>query len=206
MRPHNISGDKMSANRDLYDAAITHAADLRRHEDLLDTQMNRIIRRHEDRLDKLAATGQERTKYIKELSRFRKEMLIFKQDALRGIVDNELDFQSNSLFNRVGKVFKVRQAGRKGLANRLFGSGIQTNKNLDQQIGSIIKQQNDRITGFFKKNPDARGSELRAGIKQTTALTKGQLGSLLTTSITQAEATVLLETCLLYTSPSPRDS
>ena len=194
MRPHNISGDKMSANRDLYDAAITHAADLRRHEDLLDTQMNRIIRRHEKRLDKLASTGASQTKYIKEVSRFRAEMFELKKGALRDIVDNELDFQSNSLFNRVGKVFKVKQAGRTGLAAKIFGSGIQTNKNLDQQIGSIVKQQSDRITGFIKKNPAVRGSELRAGIRQTTKLTRGQMGSLLTTSITQAEATVLTET------------
>ena len=181
-----------SANLDLYDNAVRHAADLRLHEDRLKVELDRIVRRHEKRIDRIAATGSNPVAYTKELTRFKTEVTKFKKGAIGDLIDTEVDFQQNTLFKSVGNVYKVKGAGRTGLKNRLFGSGIQSSKNLEQQVGFITKQQSDRIKAVRGKG--LVGSELRAQIKQTAAQTRGQMNSLLTTTITQAETDVLRQT------------
>ena len=184
----------MSANLDLYDSMITHAADTRLHENQLGVELGRIVRRHEDRLDKLVATGASNKKILSEVSRFRTEVFRFKKSALDEIIDSGLDYNQNALSRVIGKVFKVKKGGRTGFLNKLLGSGVISNKNLEQQIGSIVSQQEGRINTMLKKFVDSPTSLRRAEMAKVTRLTQGQLDTLLTTSITQAEAETLRAT------------
>ena len=164
-----------TANLDLYDRTVTHAADLRIHEEKVQTELGRIVRRHEKRIRKLGALDPTEKAVTKELTRFKKEVLSFQKGALEEVAEIEITFASNNLNEAVGDVYKVKSAKRAGIISRLTRTGVRGNKNLPPQVDSILSQQQSRVSKFLKDNPTATSSLRQAGFTHSAAQTRGQL-------------------------------
>ena len=184
----------MSANKDLYDRSVDHAAKLRLHEEELQIQVARKMRAHEDRLQKLFAKDGRSASYMRELKRANKDIFSFANTSIRELGMAELDFQANSLNKAVGSIYKVNKPRSLPFIGQISGAKIKGNRNLEQQVGSIIEGEAKRIDAFLKRNPTASKKELLDGIKQQSKMSRAQLDALMTTSITQTEAEALTET------------
>ena len=184
----------MSANKDLYDRSVDHASILRVHEEELQVQMSRKMRRHEERLGRLFAKSGNSANYMSELKRANKELFAFSNGSLKEIGMAELDFQANSLQKSMGSIYKVNKPRSLPLIGQISGAKIKGNRNLEQQISSIMEGEATRINAFLKRNPNATKKELLDGIGQQSKMTRSQLDTLMTTSITQTEAEALSAT------------
>ena len=180
-----------SANKDLYDRSVDHAANLRIHEEALQRQLGDINREHERMLRKIFRKGEVPDNLdrvlSRELGRSNKSIFSFAKKTLSSVGDAELDFHANTLDSIVGGVYKVKKPRTLPFLGKLTGAKIRGNKNFDQQVESILGQEKDRILRYVKRNPNARYSELVNGVIQQTKQSKAQMDTLLTTSMTQTQ-------------------
>ena len=180
-----------SANKDLYDRSIDHAANLRIHEETLQRQLANEVRDHERTIRKILRKGTVpdgfSRMYTRELSRTNKSIFGFGRNTMRNIGTSELDFHANNLDRAVGHIYRVRKPRSLPVIGAITGNNIRGNKNFDQQVETILAHEKDRVLRWIKRNPNATHSELVNGVLAQTKQTKAQLDTLLTTSITQTQ-------------------
>jgi len=193
-----------SINDDIFDRSIDHSAMTRLAENGIQSDVQRIIRRHKDRLRKgLSVKGTNVTSKaalnntIKpEVSRFVKELDSSMGAQLKEIGLAEVDFTTNNLNKSMSKFAIIKRPNAGKILDEIVGTNIKGDGTFSARIRGLGSSELTRIQGAIS-NGVSKGLTQKQIIRDvigTTKLTSAQATSLVRTGITRTQTVAQLRT------------
>jgi SPP1 gp7 family putative phage head morphogenesis protein len=191
----------ISINNEIYDRAIDHAGMSRFVEESIQTDANRVVRRHESRLRKIFRGKNPFSKKVMveqvepEVLRFTKELDSSLTNSMKEVALLETDFQANNLNKSLFKVATVKRTNAKKTLNDLIGTNVQGDK-LSKHVKNLGVMELVRIKNTINLGVSTGMSQkdIVTNVIGKTKLTRAQASALVRTSITRTQSLAQVNT------------